>query len=55
MRKKSKPPNPAAVALGRLAAGKPKKFTEADLLRRAELCRTLAARIGRAKPKKRNR
>jgi hypothetical protein len=55
-KKKTPPPkNPAAVALGRMAAGKPKTFSAADRRRRADLCRTLAARIGRAKPKNRKR
>jgi hypothetical protein len=37
-------PNPAASALGRLAAGKPKAFSPEDRARRAELARGLAAR-----------
>jgi hypothetical protein len=42
-------PNPAAAALGRLAAGKPKSFNPEDRARRAELARGLAARCKAAK------
>jgi hypothetical protein len=43
--------NPAAVALGRLAAGVPKRFSRAERARRAAWARGLAARCGRARKK----
>ena len=42
--------HPAAVALGRLARGVPKRITESDRKRRQEWARGLSARRKRPKP-----
>ena len=42
--------NPAAVALGRLAAGVPKNYSAAERKRRAEWARGLAARRKKSVP-----
>lgn len=42
--------NPAAVALGRLARGVPKRITESDRQRRRDWARGLSARRKKPKP-----
>ena len=44
--------NAAAVALGRLAAGVPKNYSQEERNRRAELARGLAARRKKPVPRK---